>query len=413
MMIFRLCGCFQKRMRLQMVRSNKRKSDDNPVTLWLNSKKYAKLNGTYAMPVEHPILRKTPLSIQKGQAEAFCLNAKDGKKWILKKFYKAKTLDRSYLDKVTSILPKEKAFIAGTDREILNSSKHTKEPQYYYSPKLAEFINNTILMPRIVGTDWSGVADDIRNGDINPSKSERVEIALDLARVIQSLEKAQCSHRDLSSGNVFINTSTSKIYLIDFDSLYHPSLKMPKQTTCGTTGYIPRFTWLAGELSSNISWCRFSDRFSMSLLIIEFLVMAKGVPLTSDGGIFDQEELRRGYGGGIRDISSELKSFWPSVHDLFHKTLNACSFGQCPSPLDWIKRLEFLSANIRPPQLIAMPDFSKIAHKQSPISTKNIRAPKLTEISVPDFSIVLRKVPKLSDISEFGPILILPSNPWK
>ena len=236
-----------------MIMANNTSSSDGPVTLWFRSGKYAELSNIAITPIEHPILYNSPLSIQKGQAESFCLEAKDRSDWILKKFYKAKSLEHQYLDTVTDVLPKDDAFIAGTKRKILTSFQLKKNSNYYYSPELESFIDGTILMPRIAGKDWAGLADNIRDGEIQPSKNERTETAVNLVKAVNLLEKTKCSHRDLSSGNVFIDPSTWKVYLIDFDSLFHSSLKMPKDTTCGTDGYIPKFAWWAGEKKRGLS----------------------------------------------------------------------------------------------------------------------------------------------------------------
>lgn len=55
---------------------------------WLKSGRYAQVNGTRLRPIEHNILKGTPLSIQRGQAEAFCLTCDKGENYILKKFHR-------------------------------------------------------------------------------------------------------------------------------------------------------------------------------------------------------------------------------------------------------------------------------------------------------------------------------------
>ena len=102
----------------------------DPVEKWFKSRKYAQVNGSRVRPIEHPLLKEVPLSIQKGQAESTCLISEDASKWILKKFHKGKGLDRSYLVSVSSLLPRNEAFLAGTDRQILSSEKLTKVPTF-------------------------------------------------------------------------------------------------------------------------------------------------------------------------------------------------------------------------------------------------------------------------------------------
>lgn len=373
-MTFHLFGCFQRIARFVMVRRN----SNCPVAEWLKSGQYAKFNGIELVPMEHPVLKNIPLSVQKGQAESFCLKGKDGSRWILKKFFQAKSLSRKYLNSVTKVLPGDEAFIAGTKRIVLSSSKLSKGSNFFYSTNLSKFASGAILMPRIIGTDWAGIADDIRSGKLKLSTSDRGRISLNLAETVNSLEKRNCSHRDLSSGNVFIDPSTWKVYLIDFDSMYHPSLEMPKGTTCGTDGYIPKYAWWAGDLASDSSWCRFSDRFSLGLLISEFLVIGKKSPLTSEGGIFDQSELKRGTGPGIDRISLMLKKACPSVHNLLMKTIQSSNYSSCPSPSDWIKALSSIGSSVHLPKLNDIPVFA--------MNTSQII-----------------RVPRLSDIPEFKP----------
>ncbi|MHC4799406.1 MAG: hypothetical protein ACYTF1_22455, partial [Planctomycetota bacterium] len=175
---------------------------------WFGSGKYAKLNGSRMRPIPHPVLKKEPLSIQKGQATATCLIADDGSKWILKKFHQGKALDRTYLLAVTSLLPRLDGFLAGTNRQILSPDKLTKNSRCYYVADLAAFLNDAILMPQVDGIDWSGVADEVRQGRLQLSKPNRATLCRNLIGLATALEDDKCSHRDLSSGNVFIDITS-------------------------------------------------------------------------------------------------------------------------------------------------------------------------------------------------------------
>lgn len=329
------------------------------VQKWFKSRKYAQVNGSRVRPVEHPILKGVPLSIQKGQAECICLRDDYGGKLILKKFHKGKDLNCNYLEAVSSLLPRSESLLAGTHRQILSSKKLTKVPRCYYTKNLAIFLNNTILMPQIIGIDWAGFADEIRQSQIQLSRSDRLGLCMKLIDLIHTLETNNCAHRDLSSGNVFVATGSLKIYLIDFDSFYHPSLRRPQATTCGTVGYIPPFAWRASKLAAKHTWCPYSDRYSLSILLTEFLILDKSCPLTAEGGMFDQDELCKRYGPGLNRAKKVLKKEWPEVLNLFDSTISSVNFNSCPSPKDWQLVLDKMpEVRAKPPKLEQVNKFS-------------------------------------------------------
>ena len=80
---------------------------------WLESGRNAMICQKSLKPVEHNLMKGKPLSSRKGQAEAFFLIDDNGNWWILKKFRSNFNLDRRYLSKSTSLLPKEQGFICG------------------------------------------------------------------------------------------------------------------------------------------------------------------------------------------------------------------------------------------------------------------------------------------------------------
>lgn len=375
------------------------------VEKWFGSGKYAQVNGSRVRPIPHPVLKEEPLSIQKGQASAICLIADDGSKWILKKFHQGRSLDRSYLVSVTSLLPRKDGFIAGTQRQILSSDKLTRTRRCYYAADLATFLDNAILMPQIAGIDWAGLADEVRQGQVQLSKPHRVALCRDLIELVAALEDSECSHRDFSSGNVFIDIASWKIYLIDFDSLYHPSLAMPKATTCGTVGYAPPFAWRGDVLDARRTWCPHADRYALGLLVAEFCVLDKGSPITAEGGMFDQDEIRQRSGPSLDSARKALTAHWPNLSGLFEATINSEHFGSCPSPQDWQRALD--STFPRPPSLTQLESIPA-GYFQQILSSINRPAvalwgpPDLSEI--PEFKVETR--------NSFSNVIILPSNPW-
>jgi serine/threonine protein kinase len=374
---------------------------------WLKSDRYAQVDGMRLRPLEHSILKGLPLSIQRGQAEAFCLIDENSNGWIVKKFHIGRDLNHNYLISVASLLPKDDGFIAGTKRQILSSATLKKVGDCYHNAKLSAWLNGTILMPKIPGFDWAALADDIREGKIQLQRAQRIEIARNLTSLVLALEKLNLCHRDISSGNTFIDTAFWLVYLIDFDSMYHPSLSMPKGTTCGTVGYAPPFAWQSNALDPRRTWCPCADRYALAVIIVEFLALDKNAPLTAEGGMFDQNELRSRSGKGIERIRRLLQKEWKQVSPLFEDAINSKDFASCPSPKDWQQVLETLpGAQSKPPRLeqlenITPNDFQYILSKIRPAAPL-WSTPKLSEMPTVEL-----KLPQTVTVQ-----VLLPDDPW-
>lgn len=87
---------------------------------WLNSHRNAIIYMFSLKPLEHNLLKGKPLSSIKGQAEVFFLIDDKGNMWILKKFHSARSPDRKYLSKISSLLPNYNGFACGKDRYVLS-----------------------------------------------------------------------------------------------------------------------------------------------------------------------------------------------------------------------------------------------------------------------------------------------------
>jgi len=305
------------------------------VEYWLMTGLNAVINHILLKPIEHAYLEGKPLSSQKGQAEAFFLVDDYGNWWILKKFHNSSNLDRSYLSRIASLLPKEDGFLCGTERQVLSRGILQKTIGYHYDRDLDQWLDGTILMPRITGYDWAALADEIRDGSIRLDQLQRFTLCKNLTELTGLLEARRCCHRDLSCGNVFIDTSTWQVSLIDFDSFYHPSFAIPKGTTCGTTGYTTHLAWNNGKLDARRTWCENADRYALALLNTEFILMNQGTEITGEGGIFDQDELRKQSGGRINSVIGQLRTQYPIAAQLLESTIHSSNFSDCPSPQDW------------------------------------------------------------------------------
>jgi len=300
---------------------------------WFKSHRFALIENEQLRPVQHPIVKDAVLSIQQGQAEIFYLENKTHERKLLKVFYNHKRPDTSYLRTVSTILPRHTALRCGTERRILTSKSIQKSPDCYHSAGLAKWIHDSILMPQIQGQDWISVIEAIRNKHMVLDAHQRRQLCLNLACITKILESHGISHRDFSGGNIFIDLRTLDIFLIDLDSLYHPYLIMPRGTTLGSDGYTAPF--ILNE-TVNSSFCPLADRFAMTILCVEFLLINPSSPSFHEGGLFSQEELCQRHGKTFSYVESELARLHPQALALFQKVSKSHSFQECPSPDDWI-----------------------------------------------------------------------------
>ena len=322
------------------------------VDRWLRSGRPACVSGTRLHPVEHRNLQGMPLSIRRGQAEAFPLTDENGTWWILKKFHPGRAPDRRYLEAIQGLLPDGAAFASGTARQVLFPDSLAGEPGCHYTPALAQWLDGTVLMPKIPGSDWATLSDDIRSGNFRLERPHRLALCRSLAGLVEDLEQNDCAHRDFSSGNVFITVKHCTVSLIDFDSLYHPTLPMPEETTCGTEGYAAPFGWQNGIVDARRSWCPFADRFALAILNTEFLVLGERAPLAGEGGIFPQDQLCARSGQALDLAFSELRAQYPSALPLFEAAIRSRTFENCPSSEDWNNFVDAMpDAPVKPPRL--------------------------------------------------------------
>jgi serine/threonine protein kinase len=353
---------------------------------WLHSRNAASLDGIDLTMIPHPFLRNAPLSIERGQALAYFLTDGSGRPWILKKFVPGKQPDGSYIRAIRSLVPATIGFDSGSQRRVLSKTSVGKG---YQPSGFGEWLENTILMPRIGGSDWLTVADAVRNGDETLTIEQRIAMCTSLVHRVQELEANGLSHRDLSVTNVFIDPSTWEIHFIDWDSLYHASLSMQLNTIFGTGGYTsPVVMTPAGENAAR-TWCPRADRFAMAILCVEFLMVERGCTLANDGGLFEQSEIYARGGPGIQSILTALTGRFAPVGRLLHRALAAASFDTCPSPAEWLA-CATLAAPIPAPSLRDVGDFTSqfdryIQKLQQPRAPQR-PAPPLSDLPAPDLS---------------------------
>jgi serine/threonine protein kinase len=380
-----------------------------PVEQWLISGRSALIGPHRLKPIEHTYAKGKPLSSQKGQAEAFFLIDERGTWWILKKFRPTCLLDPAYLTRVASLLPREPGFVCGTERQILTIGALQQGGGYHHSRDLDRWLEGTVLMPRVKGIDWACLADDLRGGELVLEPAQRLTLCRNLTRWIELLEAHRCCHRDLSCGNIFIDVRTGTIYLIDFDSLFHPSLIMPNATTCGTAGYTAPYVWTNGHLDPARSWCEGADRYALTLLNAEMLLVHRGTAATGEGGIFDQEELRSRSGQGIDSIVAELRTPYPQAAAILLQAIGSRTPADCPSPQAWNSLLQNAPGGmVGLPRLADLPDpadrMAELLARTQPA------APLWPAPSLKDVPIVIPRLPTGPSVAT--PTLELPPNPW-
>lgn len=364
--------------------------------MWLLSKRCASIEGIDLLPRENIFLKGNPLVVVRGQAQAFYLYDGNKRVWILKKFLPGRNPDTQYIKAIQSLIPQHNGFESGYQRKVL--SRASVAGSSLPAAEFPAWIENTILMPLVKGSDWAYIADKVRDGTISLTPEQRLLLCRHLSEKVRILESNNLAHRDLSSTNIFIDTNTWNVHLIDWDSIYHPSLIIPTNTTFGTNGYIAPFVKVSGTGEARATWVRGADRFSMAVLNIEFLSVERNSPVTGDGGLLNQDEIYNLGGSGINKIVGSLGQNFPNALGLFDRILRARNFDECPGPDAWMA----LGAGVTAPSLKDVydpqPDFLTFIQELQKAKKIQRPAPNLLDIEVPDF-----KVPPVPATQEEAP----------
>lgn len=298
---------------------------------WLQSGTFRPLGPARLIPVGKQM---GAVEIQHGQANLYILADPDGQRWYLKKFKPNRQLEPTYVSATAACIPQRPQFEAGTRRVVI--SRATLDPASF-DDDFASQLDGTVLAPRIIGTSWGSVLGQLIQGQSLPLE-ERVAIAHDLVSSIEALEMAGLSHRDLSTGNLLVNTHEKSVHLIDWDSLYHASLAFQRNTPCGTPGHVAPWT----VQDPRASWCERADRYAMAVCVAEILGARPGLRLHNDGGLLSQERAARPSPDSVRNLRTALADISRDADALFERALEASGFNACPSPAEWIVCLKSL-----------------------------------------------------------------------
>lgn len=315
--------------------------------VWLQSGLPAMVKGIRLIPQQHPRYKNLAYVIDGQQGKCLFLNQPGTQRtWVIKKFNPEMTLDRPYLSAIRALVPNEPSCIAASKRYLVASADIKNEEGLYYSNELATLLDNSILMPEVKGETWKNISQSIRSGKYEFSLGKRVAFAKSLVATVIALEKNGCVHRELCSDNLILNFDDNIVYLIDWDSMYNGSLYFQKSLPAGAEGYIaPWVVDETGRYDARKTWNAKGDRFSLAIVIAEFLLVDKQSPRYYNGALFSQEILQNPKQLTVQRYTEQLNKMSESVGDLFKQTLFAGSFETCPEPYRWIRALESIQVS--------------------------------------------------------------------
>lgn len=303
---------------------------------WLGSGQHAVLNGIAVSPRRRDDLSPMPLMTRGEQASSYYLIDDEDHGWILKKFFPETQPDSAYVKAIQQLIPRQSGFESGFARQVLESSSVSDSA--YAHGEFQAWIDGAILMPEVESPTWAELSASIREGSAVLSRVERLLLCQKLSETVGWFESLDLAHRDLSSTNVLVDTLNVEIHLIDWDSLFHPSLEMPGNTTYGTAGYIAPFVRHDGIEDAAATWQINSDRFALTILNVELLTTSAGVSLS--GGVSVQDDLQNGSGRNLDTVRESLRRSFPAAVEFLTQALTARSFAECPSPSEWIDLTE-------------------------------------------------------------------------
>lgn len=304
---------------------------------WLLSGSPVRICGFDLWPMPHPCLPGTPQCVVKGQASVYFLRQHaHGTTWLLKTFHPGRRPSDEYLAAVSHCLPSGAEFFTCSQRRVISREHIDLRASQHKDSDLADWLLGTILMLKVPGAAWASWADDLRDGQVTWPLEHRLRVAQNLVKVIARLERAGVAHRDLSATNVFVGDD-ARVYLIDFDCLYHARLPWQSNTTAGTLGYIAPFIRTAGgQWDGSRSWRPRADRFSLAILIAEFLLVDEHVKAPQeDGTLFAQVQLNQPDNEFVRQQVDRLADYSRECASLVREALQAKGYDSCPSPEDW------------------------------------------------------------------------------
>ena len=315
--------------------------DTNIANLWLQSGLPAFIRGIRLVPKAYPRLKHTAFYEKGNQGVVFHLMQPSNKQeWVLKKFVAEMKPDPPYLVAIRSLVPRGIAFKAASKRVIVKAEDIKLGEGTYSSTEFNDWLDETVLMPKMRGRTWKAVAEDLRNGAVDLSLDKRLSLARYLAEAVRAMEDNGCAHRDLCHENICCDLQEYVVALVDWDSMFHGSLYFHKNTPAGSNGYMaPWIKEKNGKWDPRKSWNRKADRFALAILIGEFFTVKRNSP-TSEGALFSQQALAKPRHATIAETLENLYALSTALGDLFQQAITAGSYDECPAPINWQEALE-------------------------------------------------------------------------
>lgn len=301
---------------------------------WSGAGLAAVLDGIALTPRRAAASSTAPLMIRGEQASVYRLTDEGDRGWLLKKFLPGSQPPPAYVGAIQSVIPCRPGFESGFERRVLGSSSVSDSA--YCNAEFASWIGGTILMREVAAPTWAELAASVKAGTKALPRVERLFLCGKLSEKVDWLESACLAHRDLSGANIIVDPLNVEVHLIDWDSLYHPTLDLPPNAAPGTEGYTAPFVrGDGGGADARLTWREGADRFALAILNAEILAAGTGSALVS-GGLFDQDDLFNRTGRTVSDVRNQLQHSFPAAGKLLDAALAAPSFEKCPGPSDWI-----------------------------------------------------------------------------
>lgn len=344
----------------------------------------------------HPAAKDMPYGQTGRKATVFQLIGKDGKKRALKVFSAVYRSEENLYK--TSELLKYAAFpgLATCERFVISRRQF---PSLIQQKRDLDY---SVLMPWIEGQTWQ----DIVLNKQRLTKDASFETALELNRVLATMEVSNIAHCDLSGPNIILrppgisDEEEDPLSLIDLEEMYAPDLSKPKVLPAGSAGY-------AHSTASKGLWSPYADRFAGSVLLANMLTWndASVVDASYGENYFSPDEMHTDC-TRYQKLSSSLEKTWgKSTCDLFSSAWHSAVLNDCPSFADWASEFKLDIEEIVLPD----PQTQTVAAPQAPI--QEYPAPQQAPPSQPAWKVTPHRDQRTNPYVNQTPITINSRSP--
>ncbi len=228
---------------------------------------------------------------------------------------------------------------------------HAMEPKLLRQYDDLEF---AVLMPWIEGRTWFDIVFAKQAIDSDTS----MQLAKRTAEVLAGWEAQDVAHCDVAGANIIVNTDTGAVSLIDVEDMYGTGLRLTDNFPAGTAGY----QHLSLHQAEHGQWCAEGDRFSGAILLAEILTWRHPEirALSNQEHYFSLEELQNAKSLKYRLMNRALSYISEDLSDLFMQVWTSEDLSECPSLVEWARRLK---VGPRPPRVVVT-NHEKVAKKR-------------------------------------------------